>query len=44
MEIRAIFRELLGRLDHIELAGTPTFVQSRLVTGPKTLPVRYSLR
>jgi cytochrome P450 len=44
MEIRAIFRELLGRLEHIELAAEPTFVQSRLVSGPKTLKIDYSLR
>ena len=44
MEIRAIFRELLGRLESIELAGEPTFVHSRLVSGPKTLPISYSLR
>jgi cytochrome P450 len=44
MEIRAMFRELLGRLEEIELAGPPTFVQSRLVSGPKTLPVRYRIR
>ena len=43
MEIRAIFRELLGRLDSIELAGEPTFVHSRLVSGPKTLPIAYQL-
>jgi cytochrome P450 len=44
LEIRAFFRELLSRLDSIELAGDPTFVQSTLVSGPKTLPVRYRLR
>ncbi|MCU1370039.1 MAG: cytochrome, partial [Ilumatobacteraceae bacterium] len=44
MEVRAIFRELLGRLDSIELDGDVTFVQSRLVSGPKKLPIRYSLR
>jgi cytochrome P450 len=44
MEVRAIFRELLTRLDHIELAAPPTFVQSRLVSGPKTLPVNYRFR
>jgi cytochrome P450 len=42
MEVRAFFRELLTRLDHIELDGDPTFVHSTLVSGPKTLPVRYS--
>lgn len=44
MEVRAFFRELIGRLDHIELDGDPTFVQSTLVSGPKTLPVRFALR
>ena len=44
MEIRALFRELLSRLEFVELAGEPTFVHSRLVTGPKTLPIRYRLR
>ena len=44
MEIRAFFRELLGRAESIELAGDPTFVQAALVTGPKTLPISYSLR
>ena len=43
LEVRALFKELLGRLDSVELAGSPTFVQSRLVSGPKTLPVRYRL-
>jgi cytochrome P450 len=44
MEVRAFFRELLGRLTWIELDGEPTFVQSTLVSGPKTLPVRFALR
>ena len=44
MEVRAIFRELLGRLESVELAGPPTFVHSRLVSGPKTLPISYKLR
>ncbi len=44
LEIRAFFRELLGRLESVELAGDPTFVQSTLVSGPKTLPLRYKLR
>ena len=44
MEVRAFFRELLGRVESIELAGEPTFVQSTLVSGPKTLPVRFTFR
>lgn len=44
MEIRAFFKELLGRLDSIELTGKPAKVQSTFVSGLKTLPVRYRLR
>jgi cytochrome P450 len=44
MEIRTLFKELVGRLDTVELTAQPTFVQSRLVSGPKTLPVRYTWR
>jgi cytochrome P450 len=44
MEVRAFFRELIGRLDSIELDGDPTFVHSTLVSGPKTLPVRFTFR
>ena len=38
----AIRRE--GEFDSIELDGDPTFVHSTLVSGPKTLPVRFNLR
>jgi cytochrome P450 len=44
MEIRAFFKELLARLDSIELTGQPKRVQSTFVSGLKTLPVRYALR
>lgn len=44
MEIRAFFKELLRRLDAIEMTGQPKRVQSTFVTGLKTLPVRYKLR
>ena len=44
LEIRAFFREMIERLETIELAAPPTFVQSNLVSGPKTLPVRYRFR
>jgi len=37
------FKELLGRLQSIELTGDPRRVQSTFVTGLKTLPVRYRL-
>jgi cytochrome P450 len=44
MEIRAIFRELLGRLEHIELAGEPTWIRANFVQGPKSIPIDYRLR
>ncbi|HXC54244.1 MAG TPA: cytochrome P450 [Rhizomicrobium sp.] len=44
MEIRAFFKELLGRLDSIEMTGPSRRVQSTFVSGLKTLPVRYRLR
>ncbi|HTP77846.1 MAG TPA: cytochrome P450 [Rhizomicrobium sp.] len=44
MEIRAFFKELLGRLDSIEMTGPAKRVQATFVSGLKTLPVRYRLR
>ncbi|HEY0299826.1 MAG TPA: cytochrome P450 [Rhizomicrobium sp.] len=44
MEIRAFFKELLGRLDAIEMTGPSKRVQATFVSGLKTLPVRYKLR
>jgi cytochrome P450 len=43
MEMRALFTELLPRLDHIELAGTPKNTRANFVSGLKTLPVRYRM-
>lgn len=43
MEIRAFFTELLSRLDTAELTGPVEYMQSALVTGPKHMPMRYSL-
>lgn len=44
MEAKAFFKELLARLDDIELAGEPRRIQSTFVTGLKTMPVRYRIR
>jgi cytochrome P450 len=44
MEIRALFAELLPRLDAIELTGEPKNSIANFVSGLKTLRVRYSLR
>lgn len=44
MEIRALFAELLPRLESIELAGPPRNTRSNFVSGLKSLPVRYKMR
>ena len=44
LEIRALFTELLSRVDRIELAGAPRVMQATLVSGPKNLPVRFTVR
>jgi cytochrome P450 len=44
MELRALFAELIPRLEHIELAGEPALVQSSFVSGLKRLPIRYRLK
>ena len=43
-ELTAFFRELLARVEHIELAGTPRVVEGSFVGGVKYLPVRYRMR
>lgn len=44
MEIKALYNELLSRLEHIELAGDPAWVEASFVSGLKRLPVRYSMK
>jgi cytochrome P450 len=44
LEIRAIFKELVARLDDIDLAGTTELTASVLVNGPKRMPVTYSFK
>jgi cytochrome P450 len=44
MEIRAIFRELLPRLEHIELVDEPTWIKAHFVQGPKSIPIAYRMR
>ena len=44
MEIRAIFKELLGRLEHVELDGEPRWTHAYFVEGPKSIPISYRLR
>jgi cytochrome P450 len=44
MEIRALFAELLPRLDEIELAGEPKLSVANFVSGLKAMPIRYRMR
>lgn len=43
-ELIAFLRELLERIDHLELAGEPRFVEGSFVGGPKYLPIRFQMR
>jgi cytochrome P450 len=40
MEIRAFFKELLGRLGRIDSAGKPQWTRSNFVGGIRSLPIR----
>jgi cytochrome P450 len=44
MEVRAIFRELIPRLERLEPDGDPTWIRAYFVQGPKRIPIRYRLR
>jgi len=44
MELRSFFRELLPRLESVELDGTPQYMLATFVGGPKNVPIRYSMR
>ncbi|OBK71902.1 cytochrome P450 [Mycobacterium sp. 1274761.0] len=44
MEISSLYRELLPRLESIELAGEAELSATTLVGGLKHLPIRYSLK
>ena len=43
MEARALYHELLPRLQSVELAGEPAYMETLFVGGPKHLPIRYRL-
>jgi len=43
MELASMYRELVRRVKHIELAGTPQYMQSIFVGGLKTMPIRYAM-
>lgn len=43
LEIQTLFEELLPRLNNVEMAGEPEFLQSMFVSGLKKLPIRFEL-
>jgi cytochrome P450 len=44
MEIRSLFKALIPRIEHIELAGEATWIKAYFVEGPKSIPIEYRLR
>ena len=44
LEMKAFFTEFLSRVDHIELAGEPAWIESSVVSGLKHFPIRYAMR
>lgn len=42
LDMRILFQELIPRLESIELAGTPRFIEATFTSGLKTMPVRYT--
>jgi cholest-4-en-3-one 26-monooxygenase len=43
LELRVIFRHLLSRLEHVELAGPVERLRSSFVGGIKRMPIRYTV-
>jgi cytochrome P450 len=44
LEVECFFRELLPRLESIELAGEPQWIEAYFVGGLKSMPVRYKFK
>ena len=44
MELRIMYRQLLPRIETIELAGDPEFLYASFVHGVKHLPIRFKLK
>ena len=44
MELAALYRELLNRVDRLELNGAPAYTRSTFVGGLKSLPIRYRMK
>jgi cytochrome P450 len=44
MELEALFREIAGRVDSVEVAGSPEWVKTNHTGGLKSLPIRYRMK
>lgn len=44
LEMRIFWEELIARLDHVEMTGPIKRVSASFVSGPKNLPIAFSLR
>lgn len=44
MEVEALFREIVARVDSVELAGAPEWVKTNHTGGLKHLPIRYHMK
>lgn len=43
MEMRILWEELLPRIETVSLTGTPKLTQSSFVSGPKSVPIRFTV-
>jgi cytochrome P450 len=43
MDLRVFFRQLVERVEHVELAGPVERLHASFVGGPKRLPIRYRI-
>ena len=43
MEVEALFREIVARVEHVELAGPAEWVKTNHTGGLKHLPIRYRM-
>lgn len=43
MGVEALFREIVARVDSVELTGAPERVRTNHTGGLKRLPIRYSM-
>ena len=44
LELKVFWEELLPRLESVELSGTPRLAIADLVCGPKSIPIKFSMK